>query len=96
MSNGIFENSYTQASITSFQRAVQADVNTSGMMLNDAIQKEQGLLKRNPYTYLQPEHVTSFEAGYRSTFSKERSKIDRDFYYNLRLPFSSFGQYQRG
>lgn len=82
MSNGIFENSYTQASITVFQRAVQTDVNTSGMTLNDAIQKEEGLLKQNPYTYLQPEHVTSFEAGYRAALFNERLKLDMDFYYN--------------
>lgn len=82
MSNGIFENSYTQASITAFQRAVQTDVNTSGMTLNDAIQKEEGLLKQNPYTYLQPEHVTSLEAGYRSALFNERLKLDMDFYYN--------------
>jgi outer membrane receptor for ferrienterochelin and colicin len=82
MSNGIFENSYTQASITSFQRAVQTDVNTNGIKLNDAIVKEQGLLKKNPYTYLQPENVVSFEAGYRSLLFEDRLKIDVDFYYN--------------
>jgi iron complex outermembrane receptor protein len=82
MSNGIFENSYTQASITSFQRAVQTDVNTNGMTLNDAILQEQGLLKENPYTYLQPEHVVSFEAGYRSILLDGRLKIDADVYYN--------------
>jgi outer membrane receptor protein involved in Fe transport len=82
MSNGVFENSYTQASITAFQRAMQTDVNTSGMTLNDAIKKEEGLLKKNPYTYLQAEHVTSFEAGYRSALFNERLTLDVDFYYN--------------
>jgi outer membrane receptor protein involved in Fe transport len=83
MSNGVFENSYTQASITAFQRAVQTDVNASGMTLADAIQKEQGLLKKNPYTYLKPEYVKSFEAGYRSTLFSGRLKLDLDFYYNI-------------
>lgn len=83
MSNGIFENSYTQASITAFQRAVQTDVNTNGMTLNDAIKKEEGLLRKNPYTYLEPERVTSFEGGYRSALSNERLTIDADFYYNI-------------
>jgi outer membrane receptor protein involved in Fe transport len=82
MSNGVFENSYTQASITGFQRAVQTDVNTSGMTLNDAIKTEEGLLKKNPYTYLEPEYVTSFEAGYRSALFNERLKLDMDFYRN--------------
>jgi outer membrane receptor protein involved in Fe transport len=83
MSNGVFENSYTQASITAFQRAVQTDVNTSGMTFSDAIQKEQELLKKNPYTYLEPEYVKSFEAGYRSTLFNGRLKLDFDFYYNI-------------
>jgi outer membrane receptor protein involved in Fe transport len=83
MSSGIFENSYTQASITAFQRAVQSDVNTSGMPLNDAILKEQNQLRKNPYTYLEPEHVTSFEAGYRGMLFGGRLKIDVDFYYNI-------------
>jgi outer membrane receptor protein involved in Fe transport len=82
MSNGIFENSYTQSSITTFQRAVQTDVNTNGMSLNEAIVKEQGALKKNPYTYLQPEHVTSFEFGYRTNLGEDRLRIDVDFYYN--------------
>jgi iron complex outermembrane receptor protein len=82
MSNGVFENSYTQTSITAFQRAVQSDVNTGGMTLAEAIKKEEGLLKRNPYTYLQPEHVTSLEAGYRAALLNERLLLDVDFYYN--------------
>ncbi|HZY78457.1 MAG TPA: TonB-dependent receptor, partial [Cyclobacteriaceae bacterium] len=82
MSNGVFENSYTQASITAFQRAVQTDVNTNGMTLNAAIAKEQDLLRKNPYTYLQPERVISLEAGYRSVLLDGRFRIDVDFYYN--------------
>jgi iron complex outermembrane receptor protein len=82
MSNGIFENSYTQASITSFQKAVQNDVNKNGLTQNDAIVKEQGLLKKNPYSYIRPEHVTSFEAGYRSNLLGGKLKLDLDFYYN--------------
>jgi outer membrane receptor protein involved in Fe transport len=82
MSNGVFENSYTQASITAFQRAIQSDVNTGGVTLNNAIVKEQNVLQKNPYTYLQPEHVTSFETGYRTSLLKGRLNIDVDVYYN--------------
>jgi outer membrane receptor protein involved in Fe transport len=82
MSSGVFENSYTQASITAFQRAVQGDVNNHGLTLNNAIVKEQGLLQKNPYTYLKPEHVTSFEAGYRTTLLDGKLNIDMDLYYN--------------
>jgi iron complex outermembrane receptor protein len=83
MSSGVFENSYTQASITSFQKAVQTDVNTNGLKLNNAIVKEQSLLKKNPYTYLQPEQVTSFEFGYRSVLMNGKLKLDFDTYYNI-------------
>ncbi|HLZ16943.1 MAG TPA: TonB-dependent receptor, partial [Cyclobacteriaceae bacterium] len=83
MSSGIFESSYTQASITAFQRAVQTDVNTGGMLLNNAIVKEQGLLKMNPYTYLQPEQVTGFELGYRSSLLNGKLRLDVDAYYNI-------------
>jgi iron complex outermembrane receptor protein len=82
MSSGIFESSYTQASITAFQKAVQTDVNTGGMTLSNAIVQEQSLLKTNPYTYLQPEQVTSFEMGYRSNLMNGDLRLDVDFYYN--------------
>jgi len=83
MSQGVFENSYTQKSITAFQRAVQTDVNKDGMTVNDAIVKEAGLLSENPYTYLEPEQVTSFEGGYRSVFLKGALTLDVDVYYNI-------------
>jgi len=83
MSNGVFENSYTQTSITQFQRAVQTDVNTNGMNVNAAVVKNQGLLVKNPYTYLKPEQVTSFEAGYRSNLMDGRLNLDADVYYNI-------------
>jgi outer membrane receptor protein involved in Fe transport len=83
MSNGVFENSYTQASITAFQRAVQTEVNANGMTLNDAIRKEQNRLVENPYTYLEPEHVNSLEAGYRAVMLNNRLTVDVDAYYNI-------------
>lgn len=83
MSTGVFENSFTQTSITAFQKAVQTDVNTAGLTLNNAITLEQGLLKKNPYTYLQPEQVTGFEFGYRSSLMNGRLSLDVDTYYNI-------------
>ena len=83
MSNGIFENSYLANSISAFQAAVTNDVNNNGMSQAAAIAKEQSLLKRNNYTYLQPEHVTSLEAGYRSSLFDGRLYIDFDAYYNI-------------
>jgi outer membrane receptor protein involved in Fe transport len=83
MSEGVFENSYTQASITQFQRAVQADVNTNGMTVSDAVVRNKNLLRKNPYTYLEPEQVTSFEAGYRATLLGGKLSLDLDVYYNI-------------
>ena len=82
MSNGIFENSYTQSSISLFQNTIQTDVNKNGSTLVDAIAKNQHLLQKNNYTYLQPEEVTAFEIGYKTLLKKNRLSIDFDFYYN--------------
>jgi len=83
MSHGIFENSYLRKSIDDFQAAVNKDVNNNGLSLNDAIVKNQNLLKRNPYTYIQPEHVKCIEAGYRGVFLDGKISADIDFYYNI-------------
>ncbi len=81
MSNGIFENAWLQSSISSFQGAVLKDINT-GMSKNAAIEKNKALLKKNPYTYIEPERVNSFEAGYKGLFAKGRLFIDADFYFS--------------
>jgi iron complex outermembrane receptor protein len=83
MSNGIFENSYLRRSIDVFQAAVNKDVNNSNIPLNDAIIKNQDLLKRNPYNYIEPEYVKCLEAGYRGVFWKGKFSVDADFYYNI-------------
>ncbi len=83
MSSGIFENSYSQTSITAFQSAVQNDVNKNGMNQANAISKNQDLLRNNDYSYLQPEQVTSFEIGYRTEVLDKKLAFDVDFYYNV-------------
>lgn len=83
MSSGIFENSYTQTSITTFQSAVQNDVNKNGLTQANAISKNKDLLQKNAYTYLQPEQVTSFEIGYRTEVLDKKLTLDVDFYYNI-------------
>lgn len=82
MSSGIFENSYTQASITQFQRALQSDVNTQGVSLAQAVEANEGLLAKNDYSYLEPEQVTSLEWGYRASLAKGKLSLDVDFYLN--------------
>jgi outer membrane receptor protein involved in Fe transport len=82
MSNGIFENSYTQNSITFFQNAVQTDVNQNGLSLSDAISKNKNTLQKNTYSYIKPEKVTALEIGYRTELLNKKLKLDIDFYYN--------------
>lgn len=83
MSNGIFENSWLKSSIDAFQAAVNKDVNTQGFSQTAAIEKNKEILQRNTYTYLKPEQMHSFEAGYRSILFSNKLFIDADFYYNL-------------
>ena len=80
MSNGIFENAWLQSSITAFQSAILKDINSNGLTKNAAIEKNRFLLKKNPYTYIKPEHVNSFEAGYKGLFAKGKLFVDADFY----------------
>lgn len=82
MSDGIFENSYTKASIDAFQTQVNNDINTLGLSQTQAIDKNKNMLNKNPYTYLQPEYVRSFEFGFRGLALKKSLFIDADFYYN--------------
>lgn len=83
MSSGIFENTYLRSSIDAFQVANTNDINLNGLTQQQAIEKNKNLLKRNTYTYLQPEHVKGIEAGYRGNFFDDKLSIDADFYYNV-------------
>lgn len=82
MSDGIFENSYTKASIDRFQSQVNTDVNTNGLTQAQAIEKNKNTIQKNPYTYLEPEFVKSFEVGFRGMALNRNLFIDADFYYN--------------
>jgi iron complex outermembrane receptor protein len=82
MSDGVFENGYLRSSIDRFQAAVTNDFN-NGATLDDAIQNNQNLLQKNTqYTYLKPEQINSFEAGYKGLFFNRSFKVDADFYFN--------------
>jgi len=82
MSSGVFENAYLATSITAFQSAVLTDVNKNGLTKTSSITKNKGLLAKNPYSYIEPEHIQSFEGGYRAALLGNRLVIDADFYYN--------------
>lgn len=82
MSKGIYENVYLVTSINAFQAAITTDVNTNKLTTDQAIQKNKGLLKQSPYTYLKPEQVNSFELGYKGLFFGNRLYVDADVYYS--------------
>ncbi len=89
MSDGVFENSYTRASIDAFNAAVTANINantsaqTTAQKRAAAILANQSTLQKNPYTYLKPEYIKSLEVGYKAAFGKGgRLLVDIDFYYN--------------
>src|SRR5579871_3966033 len=79
---GVFENSYLNTSVTAFKNAVNADVN-SGLSQGDAITKDANLLVKSIYTYIQPEHINSFEIGYKGLLLDNKLFIDIDYYFSL-------------
>ena len=81
LSNGVLENSYLKNSIDAFQAAVTRDFN-AGMTTSAAIEKNKSRLVKNYYDYIKPEHINSFEIGYKSLFLNRDLKLDADFYYN--------------
>lgn len=77
-----FENSYINSSVTAFKNAVNADINNNGMSQTDAIQKEAGVLQQSTYTYIQPEHINSFEVGYKGVWLDNKLFFDVDYYFS--------------
>ncbi|HLK96999.1 MAG TPA: TonB-dependent receptor, partial [Hymenobacter sp.] len=89
MSDGVFENGYLRSSTDAFNNAVTAAINANTTSASAAekrrlaIEQNQGRLVRNPYTYLKPEHIRSFEVGYKvALLPNARLLLDVDFYYN--------------
>jgi outer membrane receptor protein involved in Fe transport len=89
MSDGVFENTYLRTSIDAFNNAVTAAINANtsatpaALKRQQAIIQSQGILVKNPYTYLKPEYIRSFEMGYKAAFGTTgRLLFDADFYYN--------------
>jgi len=76
-----FENSYINSSVTAFKNAVNADAN-NGMTTSDAIVKEAGVLVQSTYNYIQPEHINSFEVGYKGILLDNKVFVDVDYYFS--------------
>ncbi len=78
----VFENSYLNSSVTAFKNAVNADI-SNGINKNTAITNEKGILVQSTYSYLQPEHLNSFEVGYKGIVLNNKLFIDADYYFNV-------------
>ncbi len=78
---GVFENSYINTSVTAFKNAVNADIN-NGISQSAAITSEQGRLVKSTYQYIQPEHINSWELGYKGVLMDNRLFIDLDYYFS--------------
>ncbi|KIC93931.1 TonB-dependent receptor [Flavihumibacter solisilvae] len=83
---GYLDNSYTLASVNTFNAAVNKDVN-SGMNSNDAALKNRDLLEVTALDPTQPERIVSFETGYKGVYLDGRIFVDLDFYHNTYTGF---------
>ncbi|WP_343305183.1 TonB-dependent receptor [Chitinophaga niabensis] len=78
---GYLENSYTLASINTFNNAVNKDV-ADGLTANNAAIKNKALLEVTNLSPTRPERINSFEVGYRSVLLGHKIVVDADAYYN--------------
>lgn len=78
---GYLDNSYTLASVNTFNNAVNKDV-ADGMTANDAAIKNKALLDITNLSPTRPERINSFEVGYRSVLLSNKIVVDADAYYN--------------
>ncbi|MCU0334827.1 MAG: TonB-dependent receptor [Chitinophagaceae bacterium] len=79
---GYLDNSYTLASVTAFNNAVNRDV-ANGTNRNQAALNNRAILQITNLSPTRPEQVNSFEVGYRSIWLNNRLTIDIDAYYNI-------------
>ena len=78
---GYLDNSYTLASVNTFNAAVNKDV-SSGLSQNDAALKNRALLEATSLSPTRPERINSFEVGYKSVLLNNRLVLDIDAYFN--------------
>lgn len=82
---GYLENSYTLASINSFNAAYNEDRNpalASNQVDSAAALKNRNLLEVTALKPTQPERINSFEVGYKSVLLNNKLVLDIDAYYN--------------
>lgn len=75
------DNSYSLASINTFNAAVNTDV-SAGMTQNNAAVKNKGLLAATSLSETRPERINSIEMGYKSVLLDNKLVVDVDAYTN--------------
>ena len=75
-----YDNAFSESSLINFATAVQTAI-AGGATPAQAAGLNAGLIEQSKVNYVQPEHVTAFEVGYRAGFGK--FSIDASAYYNL-------------
>ncbi|MES2734088.1 MAG: TonB-dependent receptor [Bacteroidota bacterium] len=78
---GYLGNSYSLASVNTFNAAVNKDI-TSGLTANDAALKNKALLDKTNLSATRPERINSFEIGYKSVLLDNKLVLDIDAYTN--------------
>ena len=79
---GYLENSYTLTSIDNFTAAVNTDV-AGGKNKNQAALDNRANLVIANLPALKPEHINSYEIGYKSILVDNKISLDWDAYYNI-------------
>lgn len=82
---GYLENSYTLASVNTFNAAYNKDRNPAlgtGVVDNDAALKNRALLEATNLSPTRPERINSFEVGYKSVLLHNKLVLDIDAYFN--------------
>lgn len=77
------DNSYTLASINTFNAAVNAEVKNNGSTANAAALNNRDLLEVTSLSSTRPEQIKSFEIGYKSILFDNSLTADIDFYTNV-------------
>ena len=81
---GYLDNSYTLASITKFNTKVTQDLNADATLTsNQAALNNRALLVPTDLKPTRPEHINSFEFGYKSSLLENKLFIDFDAYTNV-------------
>ncbi|UMB59289.1 TonB-dependent receptor [Lutibacter sp. A80] len=75
-----YDNAFSESSLINFATAVQIAI-AAGATPEQAAGLNAGLIEQSSVEYVQPEHVTAFEVGYRAAFGK--FSIDASAYYNV-------------